>query len=95
MYTVKSHFIVVRLNSESHRIKLIVRMFQQGNFQTVLYSLQQIIHVDKTTCLSSSKFRRRQQESVMDLVHYLLIEDIQRILPWFSLFLRHIKWMPP
>ena len=45
MYTVKSHFIVVRLNSESHRIKLIVRMFLQGNFQTVL--LQQITYVDK------------------------------------------------
>ena len=61
-------------------------MFLQGNFQTVLYSLQQMIHVDKSTCLSSSKFHRKQHDSVSDLIHFLLIVDIRWILPGFPCF---------
>ena len=45
------------------------------NFQQFLYSLQQMIHVDKT-----SKFHRV-------LVHFLPIMDIQWILCWFFPFL--------
>ena len=52
-----------------------------------LCSLQQMIHVDKTTCLSSSEFHRGYQESARVLVHFLPIVDIRWILPWFSLFL--------
>ena len=60
-----------------------------------LCSLQQMIHVDKTTCLSSSEFHRGYQESARVLVHFLPIVDIQWILPWFSPVFGDIKWMPP
>ena len=62
-------------------------MFLQGNFQTVLCSLQRTIRVDKSTCLSSSsKFHRKQHDSVSDLIHFLLIVDIRWILPGFPCF---------
>ena len=60
-----------------------------------LCSLRQMIHVDKTTCLSSSKFHRGHQESARGLVHLLPIVDIRWILPWVSPDFGDIKWMPP
>ena len=38
-------------------------MFLRRNFQTVLYSLQHLIDVNKTTCLSSRKCHRGSLES--------------------------------
>ena len=69
-------------------------MFLRENFPQFLYSLQQIIHVDTTPCLSSSKFYRGKHNNAR--VWYIFIKLWVKVNSslGFPLF-GATKWMSP